>query len=162
MKQKRQTTDHETLEEGKHLLLDFYKLDSLNSEKAGGLIPVVVQNADTGEVLILAYANPDAVEESLKRRVAVFYSTSRNELWIKGSTSGDYLDLVEIRVNCEQNSLLYLVRPRKTGVCHTRDETGHTRPSCYYRRLENEQKNDESVTLLPASRKPLPWHGSSE
>merc|ERR1719330_425027 len=56
-------------------------------------------------------------------------------LWIKGETSGDFLDLVEVRVNCEQNSLLYLVRPRRTGACHTRDASGLTRVSCYYRKL---------------------------
>lgn len=65
----------------------------------------------------------------------MLWSTSRNELWRKGETSGDVLDLVEVRVNCEQNALLYIVQPRKGGVCHTRDASGKTRESCYYRRL---------------------------
>merc|ERR1712176_1260013 len=57
-----------------------------------------------------------------------------NELWAKGATSGDVLDLVEVRCNCEQNSLVYLVRPRRYGACHTK-KNGISRRSCYYRRL---------------------------
>merc|ERR1719166_742268 len=100
-----------------------------------GVVPVAVQDADTSQVLIIAYANQLALEESFKRNICVLWSTSRNKLWIKGETSGDYLDLGEVRVNCEQNSLLYLVRPRATGACHTRTACGATRPSCYYRKL---------------------------
>lgn len=72
---------------------------------------------------------------TLATKVATFWSTSRKELWIKGATSGDTLDLAEVRVNCEQNSLLFLVRPRRGGVCHTKDAAGHTRPGCFYRVL---------------------------
>ena len=67
--------------------------------------------------------------------MAAFWSTSRNELWIKGATSGDVLELVEVRVNCEQNSLLYRVRPQGQGACHTVDAEGRSRAGCYYRRL---------------------------
>ncbi|MBN1399554.1 MAG: phosphoribosyl-AMP cyclohydrolase, partial [Anaerolineae bacterium] len=67
--------------------------------------------------------------------VAAFWSTSRNELWVKGATSGDTLQVVEVRVNCEQNSLLYIVRPLGAGACHTKTLDGHTRMSCYYRRI---------------------------
>merc|ERR1711879_88323 len=74
--------------------------------------------------------------------MGTLWSTSRKELWIKGKTSGDYLDLVEVRCNCEQNSLLYLVRPRRTGACHTKDSKGRTRRSCYYRRLCNRAGGD--------------------
>ena len=73
---------------------------------------------------------------SLKTGIATFWSTSRNELWIKGATSGDTLEIVDIRVNCEQNSLLYLVR-MTGGVCHTKDAQGRTRKTCYYRSLKN-------------------------
>ena len=63
-------------------------------------------------------------------------STSRGELWRKGDTSGDWLAVVDVRVNCEQNSLLYRVRPQGEGVCHTRDPaTGKPRARCFYRRL---------------------------
>ena len=86
-------------------------------------------------VLYVAYANQQALSETLRTRRAVLWSTSRNELWRKGESSGDVLDLVEVRINCEQNSLLYVVRPLG-GVCHTVDADGNTRPSCYYRRLD--------------------------
>ena len=95
----------------------------------------MLQNADTGEVLFVGYANELALRETLRTRRAVLWSTSRDELWRKGETSGDVLDLVEIRVNCEQNSLLYRVRPRAGGACHTRDASGESRRGCYYRRL---------------------------
>ena len=122
------------LEESNKLQLDFQKLAAVAATRAP-VLPVVVQHADSGEVLIVAYANQQALSESQRTGIATLWSTSRNELWVKGATSGDYLDLVEIRVNCEQNSLLYKVRPRQGGVCHTRDEHGQTRTSCYYRRL---------------------------
>ena len=87
--------------------------------------------------LIVAYLNQVALDYAVENKVAAFWSTSRNELWVKGATSGDILDLLEIRVNCEQNSVLYMVRPRGQGACHTKDGRGLSRKSCYYRRLEN-------------------------
>ena len=124
----------EALEYGAILDLDFTKSQTLL--RAGDVLPVVVQHVDTCEVLILAYTNSLAFEKSVQDKIAVFWSTSRGELWIKGATSGDYLDLIEVRVNCEQNSLLYLVRPRTGGVCHTRDTTGSAHVTCFYRRLD--------------------------
>ncbi len=125
---------HEDVEEGRRLALDFGKLQRAAACGAG-LVPVAVQDADSGEVLIVAYANEEALNYARRERVAAFWSTSRNELWVKGATSGNVLELVEIRVNCEQNSLLYRVRPKGQGACHTRDATGRVRSGCYYRRL---------------------------
>lgn len=122
------------LEEGLKECLDFDKLAKV-AACGQALLPVVVQHADTLEVLVVAYVNRLALERTLQDRVAVFWSSSRNELWIKGATSGDYLDLVDVRVNCEQNSLLYIVRPRGEGGCHTRGSDGKHRMSCYYRRI---------------------------
>jgi phosphoribosyl-AMP cyclohydrolase len=122
------------LEEGRAERLDFTKLAKI-AATGQDVLPVVVQDADTGEVLILAYANRQALEHSLRENIATFWSTSRGELWIKGKTSGDTLRLVEARVNCEQNSLLYRVIPEGQGACHTKDSDGHARSSCYYRRL---------------------------
>ena len=96
---------------------------------------LVVTDAATGEVLILGYVNALALETALRERKATFWSTSRNELWIKGLTSGDFLELLEVRVNCEQNSILYRVRPAGQGACHTKGKDGRARPGCYYRRL---------------------------
>lgn len=126
------------LEEGSELKLDFAKLAKV-AGTGQSVLPVVVQEADTKEVLILAYANLEAFEHTLKTGIATFWSTSRNELWVKGATSGDYLKLVEVRVNCEQNSLLYLVRPAGAGSCHTKDADGKARSGCYYRRVAQGQ-----------------------
>lgn len=124
------------LEEGTDVRLDFAKLLKIG-ERAQHVVPVVLQHADTRDVLYLGYANDLALAETLKTRRAVLWSTSRNELWRKGETSGDVLELVDVRINCEQNSLLYLVRPVKKGCCHTKDAGGNTRETCYYRRLES-------------------------
>jgi phosphoribosyl-AMP cyclohydrolase len=126
--------DRYHLEEGNELLLDFQKLGKV-AQSPEPVLPVAVQHADTHEVLIVAYANQTALQYTLKHGIAAFWSTSRNELWVKGATSGDTLEVVEIRVNCEQNSLLYLVKPLGVGACHTRDADGNTRMSCYYRRV---------------------------
>ena len=128
--------NHQELEEGKKLNLDFTKLKKVAS-CTEDIIPAVAQDADTGEVLIVGYANKLAFETTLKENIATFWSTSRNELWIKGKTSGDYLEIVEVCVNCEQNSLLYRVRPKGKGACHTKDSRGISRTGCYYRAIKN-------------------------
>ena len=122
------------LEEGTRLQLDFGKLQKVGAT-GSQVLPVVLQHADTSEVLFVGYANELALRETLRTRQAVLWSTSRNELWHKGATSGDLLDLVDVRVNCEQNSLLYRVRPRR-GVCHTNGADGQARTRCYYRKLD--------------------------
>ncbi len=127
---------HHQLEEGSDLLIDFSKLQKVGQTGAE-VVPVVVQDADTLEVLVAAYANQEALDYTLEHGIAAFWSTSRNELWIKGATSGDTLELVEVRVNCEQNSLLYLVKPLGEGVCHTKGANGRARANCYYRRIQN-------------------------
>jgi len=130
------------LEEGSKVRLDFCKLldyftKELNERE---IMPVVVQDAITKEVLILAYVNKEALEYSLLNRVTAFWSTSRNALWIKGLTSGSVLKLVEVRVNCDQNSLLFLVEPvNNAGACHTKDEKGY-RTGCYYRKMLTDKK----------------------
>jgi len=124
------------LEEGRGLRLDFRKLLKVTSA-CPDILPVAVQNIDTGEVILVAYANQQALQAAIERRSAVFWSTSRNELWEKGKTSGESFDLIEVRVNCEQNSLLYRVRPRRGGICHTKNRRGEPR-NCYYRRLDFE------------------------
>jgi phosphoribosyl-AMP cyclohydrolase len=133
------------LEEGTVLQLDWRKLESI-AEKWLSVLPVAVQNVDTKEVILVAYANQQALEESIRQRTAVFWSTSRDELWVKGKTSGEIFELLEVRVNCEQNSLVYLVRPRRDGICHTRNRKGEPR-NCYYRRLDFE--TGELVNLDP-------------
>ena len=122
------------LEEGTSLQLDFSKLTK-SVIKSPDILPVVVQNIDTNEVILVAYVNEPALKAAIETRTAVFWSTSRNELWEKGKTSGEVFDLIEVYVNCEQNSLLYKVRPRRGGICHTRNRQGQAR-NCFYRRID--------------------------
>ena len=111
------------LEEGTEVSIDFTKLTQIGQSDAK-VVPVAVQDADSKEVLIIAYANAEALQHTLEHGIATFWSTSRNELWVKGATSGDTLEMIEVRVNCEQNSLLYIVRPQGKGVCHTKNALG--------------------------------------
>jgi len=104
--------NHDELEEGSRLELDFSKLQKI-AATGSDVVPVVVQDAIDGEVLILAYVNQEALD----------------------STSGDTLEMVEARVNCEQNSLLFKVKPLGKGACHTKDAEGTARKGCYYRIL---------------------------
>jgi phosphoribosyl-AMP cyclohydrolase len=122
------------LEEGTVAQIDFGKVRSA-ARSTHALIPVVIQDVDSHEVLFVGYANDLAVDEALGSGRAVLWSASRDELWIKGATSGDVLDLLDVRVNCEQNALVYLVRPRTGGACHTTAEDGAARRTCFYRSL---------------------------
>ncbi len=131
------------LEEGTELQLDFGKLAKV-ARNCPEVLPVAVQNADTREVILVAYANGQALRRAIETRTAVFWSTSRNELWEKGKTSGEEFDLLEVRVNCEQNSLLYIVRPRRGGICHTKNREGRPR-NCYYRRVDFETGQLENL-----------------
>lgn len=122
------------LEEGSELKIDFDKIAKA-SAKCPGIVPVAIQNADTQEVILVAYTNEAAFRKSVETRTLVLWSTSRNELWEKGKTSGETFELVEVRVNCEQNALLYRVRPRRGGICHTKNREGRPR-NCFYRKLD--------------------------
>ena len=125
------------LEEGTTLNLDFKKLKKV-VQCNEDIIPAVAQNLQTGEVLIVGYVNQLALDTARKENMATFLSTSRNELWIKGKTSGDYLEIKKILINCEQNSILYLVEPKGRGACHTKDSHGIPRTGCYYRELNKD------------------------
>jgi phosphoribosyl-AMP cyclohydrolase len=122
------------LEEGSAFTLDWTKLKKV-AEGNPDVVPVAVQDYDSKELILVAYANEQALQHSLKTGNATFWSTSRHELWEKGATSGETFELLEIRVNCEQNSLLYIVRPRRSGICHTKNKDGIPRSGCYYRSL---------------------------
>ena len=110
------------------------------------LLPVVTQDFTTKEVLILAFANKEAFDETRLSGYATYWSRSRNELWKKGLTSGDLLKIEEIRINCEQNSLLYLVTPQGKGACHAKKAGGMPYSSCYYRKINS----DNSLVIVGA------------
>lgn len=126
--------NHE-IEEGTEVQFDFEKLSRV-AKTGHSVIPAAVQDVDSKAVLLIGYVNKQALDHTLEHRVATFWSTSRNELWIKGATSGDMLDLIDVRVNCEQNSLLYLVRLKGEGTCHTK-VNDRSRYGCYYRSIVN-------------------------
>ncbi|MCP4404608.1 MAG: phosphoribosyl-AMP cyclohydrolase [bacterium] len=131
------------LEEGSVLQLDFQKMTKM-AETGSNVIPAAVQNIDTKEVILVAYVNDKAIQTTIETRIATFWSTSRNELWIKGKSSGETFEVLEIYVNCEQNSLLYVVRPSRGGICHTKNNKGEPR-DCYYRRINLETQELENV-----------------
>jgi phosphoribosyl-AMP cyclohydrolase len=113
-----------------------------------GLVPAVVQQHDTGEVLMVAWMDRATLEETLTRGETVFWSRSRRERWHKGATSGDTQRVVEIRVDCDDDVLLVLVDQRGRGACHTGER------SCFGRRLEPVEVGGTSSA--PTSSDPAP------
>ena len=99
-------------------------------EKSGGLVPAIVQDDRTGDVLMLGFMNPEALAETQRSREVVFFSRSRNRLWKKGETSGHILKVRDLRVDCDADAILIRVEPLGPGVCHE----GYR--SCFFRRVE--------------------------
>ena len=115
--------------------LAFVKFDDV------GLTTVVVQDFDTGEVLMTAWANEEALRLTMARGELVLWSRSRGEIWHKGLTSGNRMKVVEIRVDCDGDTLLALVQPMGPA-CHTGERT------CFYRKLTGESAGSDSGTFL--------------
>ena len=101
------------------------------AKSADGLLPAVAQDADTGEILMLAYVNEAAWHHTLKTGHATYWSRSRNELWEKGLTSGHVQEIREVLVDCDEDAIVFKVKQIGGAACHT----GYR--SCFYRRLEN-------------------------
>ena len=96
---------------------------------SNGLIPAIVLDAEDREVLVVAYMNREAIERTVSSQQVTFWSRSRQAFWTKGETSGNFLRVVEIRVDCDQDALVIFAQPAGP-TCHT------GRRSCFYRRLE--------------------------
>lgn len=96
-----------------------------------GLVPTIAQDADSGDVLMLAYVSPEALERTKETGLAHYHSRSRDELWQKGKTSGHVQRIAEIRIDCDGDALLYRVT-QEGGACHTGFET------CFYRSIDGE------------------------
>ena len=101
----------------------------LNFDKLGGLVPAVIQDYSTGEVLMIGFMNEESWERTLREGVTVFFSRSRDALWKKGETSGHLQIIKEIRVDCDDDALLIKVQQVGGAACHT----GHR--SCFYKRI---------------------------
>ncbi len=105
----------------------------INFDKSGGVVPAIAQDAETGEVLMLAWMNREAWEETLRTGRAVYYSRSRGRLWRKGEESGHVQHVVEVRVDCDADTVLLKVRQVGGAACHE----GYK--SCFFRRVEGDQ-----------------------
>ena len=113
--------------------MDFSKLD--------GLIPAVIQDAESAEVLMVGFMNEEALELTRRTGFATFFSRTRGKLWVKGETSGNRLEVVELRVDCDDDTVLVKVRRLGDGnVCHTGERT------CFFRSLEEAATADTSRT----------------
>ncbi|MCI5605192.1 MAG: bifunctional phosphoribosyl-AMP cyclohydrolase/phosphoribosyl-ATP diphosphatase HisIE [Clostridia bacterium] len=97
---------------------------------AKGLVPAVVQNKSTKEVLMVAYMNADTIKQTIETGRATFWSRSRQEVWVKGATSGNYMYIDEVRVDCDGDCLVLMANPAGPA-CHTGNRT------CFYRTVEN-------------------------
>ena len=99
--------------------------------KTGGLVPAIVQDNETGEILMLAYMNQEAFDATLSTGKATYYSRSRQTLWVKGETSGNVQLVKEIRIDCDDDTVLIKVEQLGGAACHT----GHR--SCFHKKVEN-------------------------
>jgi phosphoribosyl-ATP pyrophosphohydrolase/phosphoribosyl-AMP cyclohydrolase len=113
-----------------------------------GLIPVVAQDADSGEVLTLAYANEEALRLSVETGEVHFFSRSRNQIWRKGEKSGNVMKLVQLRYDCDGDAVLALVEP-SGPACHTGER------SCFYRELEGDEPEPVAYEALAALQRTL-------
>jgi len=103
----------------------------LDFNKTGGLVPAIAQDYQTGEILMLAYMNPDAFNATLSTGKATYYSRSRQTLWVKGETSGNMQLIKEIRIDCDEDTVLLKVEQLGDAACHT----GHR--SCFFKKVED-------------------------
>ncbi len=103
----------------------------LDFDKQGGLIPIIAQDSETGEVLMMAYANRDSWKLTMETGIVHYWSRSRNKLWKKGETSGNVQEIREIRVDCDNDCVLIKIKQVGKAACHT----GHV--SCFYRVVRN-------------------------
>jgi phosphoribosyl-AMP cyclohydrolase len=104
-------------------------MEKLDWKKGNGLIPVVVQDAESKAMLMMAYANKEALEKTLSTRFAHYWSRSRGKLWMKGETSGHTQKIVRVVADCDYDALLYVVE-QKGNVCHTGADT------CFHHEFE--------------------------
>ena len=107
-------------------------MEAPDFDKRGGLVTAIAQDADSGEILMVAYMNREAWEKTLHTGTVHYFSTSRNELWHKGETSGNVQDVKEIRVDCDQDAVLLKVHQRGGAACHL----GYK--SCFFRTADKD------------------------
>jgi phosphoribosyl-AMP cyclohydrolase len=115
---------------------------TIDFDKSGGLVPAVAQDADTGQVLMLAWMNRESFEETVRTRRAVYWSRSRSKLWRKGEESGHVQEVLEIRTDCDADTILLKVRQIGGAACHE----GYA--SCFFRRLDGDRWNTSGERIF--------------
>jgi phosphoribosyl-ATP pyrophosphohydrolase/phosphoribosyl-AMP cyclohydrolase len=105
-----------------------HTMTSLDFNKSNGLIPAIIQDAETRQVLMLGYMNAEAFEKTIQDKVVTFFSRSKNRLWTKGETSGNFMHVLDWKVDCDQDTLLFRVHPQGP-VCHTGADTCFDEPN---------------------------------
>jgi len=113
-------------------------IDTLDFDKGDGLIPAIIQDAESYQVLMLGYMDKEALQKTLEEERVTFYSRSRERLWTKGETSGNHLDLVDMQKDCDNDTLLVLVHPQGP-TCHTGEQ------SCFH---QKEFKSNNKLSFL--------------
>ncbi len=111
-------------------------------EKTGGLVPAIAQDASTGEILMLAYMNEESFQETMRTGRACYFSRSRNRLWRKGEESGNVQEVVEIRIDCDLDTILLKVNQVGGAACHTGFR------SCFYRKVEGGLLVEDGVRIF--------------
>ncbi len=129
-------SDHKDIEE---------KLSFAPKFDENGLIPAIAQDADSGEILMVAYMNADSLSDTLRRGEAVYWSRSRQVLWHKGSTSGHIQEVVDILIDCDQDALILKVHQKGPGCCHVGYQT------CFYRSVPFKDEIESENTPLALS-----------
>jgi phosphoribosyl-AMP cyclohydrolase len=111
-------------------------------DKACGLVPAIAQDAATGEILMLAYMNEESFQETRRTGRACYFSRSRNKLWRKGEESGNVQEVLEIRVDCDQDTILLKVHQVGGAACHTGFR------SCFYRKIEDGRLHEDGTRIF--------------
>ncbi|MDX1672158.1 MAG: bifunctional phosphoribosyl-AMP cyclohydrolase/phosphoribosyl-ATP diphosphatase HisIE [Balneolaceae bacterium] len=129
-------------------------IENLDFDKGNGLVPAVIQDADTYQVLMLGYMNEEALQKTLDEKRVTFYSRSKQRLWTKGESSGHHLELVDLQSDCDDDALLILAKPQGP-VCHTGEQ------SCFYEKQFKPESNklaflSELENLIKDRRESMP------
>jgi len=108
-----------------------------------GLIPVIAQDAFSGEIRMLAYANKEAIKKTIETGYAHYFSRSRNTIWKKGETSGELQEVLEVRIDCDNDTLIYMIKQQKDIACHTGNR------NCFFRAFDKEKPSLMPFEILP-------------
>ena len=141
------------------------KKQEINWQKINNLLPVIVQHATTCEVLMLGYMNPEALEKTLAEKKVTFFSRTKNRLWTKGETSGHFLNVVDMSLDCDNDTLLILANPIG-ATCHTGEDSCFHRfhaclPGMNHKKIQRLMRELELQVRVRKSKKLTTYRGTS-